>query len=220
MSNSPFLPEYFGPYLGEYVNVLAALEKLNVAILKAMDKTKEVGDGGSGSALWTHISNVAFIFTAEEELAAGDCSGVVRVGQCSAWVTVIKADNPSNCSIISRQMLSITAPQPRGCFPHILSPSLIFPSSHFGSTSIFSSILLVFLISCRPTAHASFTLPLSSIKVLFNLERGREKVSFSKLLFSSVKTDQRNINVILELTLTQVAELHAGLQGGILGPLN
>lgn len=42
MSHSPFLPEYFGPYLGEYVNVLAALEKLNVAILKAMDKTKEV----------------------------------------------------------------------------------------------------------------------------------------------------------------------------------
>lgn len=40
----PFLPEYFGPYLGEYVNVLAALEKLNVAILKAMDKTKEVGE--------------------------------------------------------------------------------------------------------------------------------------------------------------------------------
>lgn len=43
-TDSPFLPEYFGPYLGEYVNVLAALEKLNVAILKAMDKTKEVGD--------------------------------------------------------------------------------------------------------------------------------------------------------------------------------
>lgn len=44
MSHSPFLPEYFGPYLGEYVNVLAALEKLNVAILKAMDKTKEVSE--------------------------------------------------------------------------------------------------------------------------------------------------------------------------------
>lgn len=66
MSNSPFLTEYFGPYLGEYVNVLAALEKLNVAILKAMDKTKEVG--GSGSALLTSV----FIFTAErEEIAAG-----------------------------------------------------------------------------------------------------------------------------------------------------
>lgn len=38
--------EYFTPHLGEYVNVLSALEKLNVAILKAMDKTKEVGDGG------------------------------------------------------------------------------------------------------------------------------------------------------------------------------
>uniref|UniRef100_A0AAV2M0M6 Alkylated DNA repair protein AlkB homologue 8 N-terminal domain-containing protein n=1 Tax=Knipowitschia caucasica TaxID=637954 RepID=A0AAV2M0M6_KNICA len=35
------LSEYFSPHLGEYVNVLSALEKLNVAILKAMDKTKE-----------------------------------------------------------------------------------------------------------------------------------------------------------------------------------
>ncbi|KAG7227049.1 hypothetical protein INR49_022396 [Caranx melampygus] len=33
--------KYFTPHLGEYVNVLSALEKLNVAILKAMDKTKE-----------------------------------------------------------------------------------------------------------------------------------------------------------------------------------
>lgn len=41
-----FFPEYFTPHLGEYVNVLSALEKLNVAILKAMDKTKEVGDDG------------------------------------------------------------------------------------------------------------------------------------------------------------------------------
>lgn len=39
------IPEYFTPHLGEYVNVLSALEKLNVAILKAMDKTKEVGYG-------------------------------------------------------------------------------------------------------------------------------------------------------------------------------
>jgi hypothetical protein len=39
----PSFPEYFTPHLGEYVNVLSALEKLNVAILKAMDKTKEVG---------------------------------------------------------------------------------------------------------------------------------------------------------------------------------
>lgn len=54
-----------------------------MAILKAMDKTKEVGDGGSGSALWTHISTVLFIFTAEE-LAAGGCGiesrTVQRVG--------------------------------------------------------------------------------------------------------------------------------------------
>lgn len=44
-------PEYFTPHLGEYVNVLSALEKLNVAILKAMDKTKEVGDDSFLSAL-------------------------------------------------------------------------------------------------------------------------------------------------------------------------
>uniref|UniRef100_H2LIX0 EF-hand domain-containing protein n=1 Tax=Oryzias latipes TaxID=8090 RepID=H2LIX0_ORYLA len=35
------LSEYFTPHLGEYVNVMSALEKLNVAILRAMDKTKE-----------------------------------------------------------------------------------------------------------------------------------------------------------------------------------
>lgn len=37
-----FFSEYFSPHVGEYINVLSALEKLNVAILKAMDKTKEV----------------------------------------------------------------------------------------------------------------------------------------------------------------------------------
>ncbi|MBN3322615.1 NECA1 protein, partial [Atractosteus spatula] len=35
------LCDYFSQHLGEYVNVLSALEKLNIAILKAMDKTKE-----------------------------------------------------------------------------------------------------------------------------------------------------------------------------------
>ncbi|XP_061544786.1 N-terminal EF-hand calcium-binding protein 1 isoform X2 [Phycodurus eques] len=35
------LSDYFSQHLGEYVNVLSALEKLNVAILKAMYKTKE-----------------------------------------------------------------------------------------------------------------------------------------------------------------------------------
>ncbi|KAI1890428.1 hypothetical protein AGOR_G00153610 [Albula goreensis] len=35
------LSEYFSQHLGEYLNVLSALEKLNIAILKAMDKTKE-----------------------------------------------------------------------------------------------------------------------------------------------------------------------------------
>lgn len=34
--------EYFSPHLGEYLNVLSAVENLNVAILKAMDKTNEV----------------------------------------------------------------------------------------------------------------------------------------------------------------------------------
>lgn len=37
-----FLSDYFSQHLGEYLNVLSALETLNVAILKAMDKTKEV----------------------------------------------------------------------------------------------------------------------------------------------------------------------------------
>uniref|UniRef100_A0A8C6UFR2 N-terminal EF-hand calcium binding protein 3 n=1 Tax=Neogobius melanostomus TaxID=47308 RepID=A0A8C6UFR2_9GOBI len=41
------LSEYFSPHLGEYVNVLSALEKLNVAILRAMDKTKEEYQGSS-----------------------------------------------------------------------------------------------------------------------------------------------------------------------------
>lgn len=36
--------EYFSQHLGEYENVLAALEDLNVSILKAMDKTKKVSD--------------------------------------------------------------------------------------------------------------------------------------------------------------------------------
>ncbi|KAJ8400579.1 hypothetical protein AAFF_G00393480 [Aldrovandia affinis] len=35
------LSDYFSQHLGEYLNVLSALEKLNIAILKAMDKTKE-----------------------------------------------------------------------------------------------------------------------------------------------------------------------------------
>ncbi|XP_064155492.1 N-terminal EF-hand calcium-binding protein 1-like isoform X1 [Anguilla rostrata] len=35
------LSEYFSEHLGEYLNVLSALEKLNFAILKAMGKTKE-----------------------------------------------------------------------------------------------------------------------------------------------------------------------------------
>ncbi|KAK3556880.1 hypothetical protein QTP70_022379, partial [Hemibagrus guttatus] len=38
---------YFSEHLGEYLNVLSALEKLNVSILKAMDKTKEEYQGSS-----------------------------------------------------------------------------------------------------------------------------------------------------------------------------
>ncbi|XP_054651569.1 N-terminal EF-hand calcium-binding protein 1-like isoform X2 [Dunckerocampus dactyliophorus] len=41
------LSEYFSPHVGEYISVLSALEKLNVAILKAMDKTKEEYQGSS-----------------------------------------------------------------------------------------------------------------------------------------------------------------------------
>ncbi|TVK90426.1 N-terminal EF-hand calcium-binding protein 1 [Bagarius yarrelli] len=41
------LSDYFSQHLGEYLNVLSALEKLNVAILNAMDKTKEEYQGSS-----------------------------------------------------------------------------------------------------------------------------------------------------------------------------
>ncbi|XP_031681539.1 N-terminal EF-hand calcium-binding protein 1 isoform X1 [Oncorhynchus kisutch] len=41
------LSDYFAQHLGEYMNVLSALETLNVAILKAMDKTKEEYQGSS-----------------------------------------------------------------------------------------------------------------------------------------------------------------------------
>ncbi|XP_067089332.1 N-terminal EF-hand calcium-binding protein 1 isoform X2 [Osmerus mordax] len=38
---------YFSQHLGEYLNVLSALDNLNIAILKAMDKTKEEYQGSS-----------------------------------------------------------------------------------------------------------------------------------------------------------------------------
>ncbi|KAJ7999565.1 hypothetical protein DPEC_G00195740 [Dallia pectoralis] len=38
---------YFAQHLGEYLNVLSALETLNIVILKAMDKTKEEYQGSS-----------------------------------------------------------------------------------------------------------------------------------------------------------------------------
>uniref|UniRef100_A0A3Q3MKM2 EF-hand domain-containing protein n=1 Tax=Mastacembelus armatus TaxID=205130 RepID=A0A3Q3MKM2_9TELE len=78
------LSEYFTPYLGEYVNVLSALEKLNVAILKAMDKTKEVGDDDflhradcylfpehfSASFIPVSIQAAYFVFTSSVSLKA------------------------------------------------------------------------------------------------------------------------------------------------------
>lgn len=47
--------DYFSAYLGEYRNVLSALEALNSAVLTAMDKTKLVRtgpweSGGAGGA--------------------------------------------------------------------------------------------------------------------------------------------------------------------------
>uniref|UniRef100_A0A3P8WR08 N-terminal EF-hand calcium binding protein 3 n=1 Tax=Cynoglossus semilaevis TaxID=244447 RepID=A0A3P8WR08_CYNSE len=41
------LSDYFSQHLGEYLSVLSSLESLNVAILKAMDKTKEEYEGAS-----------------------------------------------------------------------------------------------------------------------------------------------------------------------------
>ncbi|CAG07088.1 unnamed protein product, partial [Tetraodon nigroviridis] len=41
------LSDYFSQHLGEYLNVLSALESLNITILKAMDKTKEEYQGSS-----------------------------------------------------------------------------------------------------------------------------------------------------------------------------
>lgn len=46
------LLDYFSQHLGEYLNVLSALESLNIAILKAMDKTKEVRIHQSTWRLW------------------------------------------------------------------------------------------------------------------------------------------------------------------------
>lgn len=48
------LLDYFSQHLGEYLNVLSALESLNIAILKAMDKTKEVRIHQS---MWSYAMN-------------------------------------------------------------------------------------------------------------------------------------------------------------------
>ncbi|KAJ7991939.1 hypothetical protein DPEC_G00289060 [Dallia pectoralis] len=45
------LCEYFSEHLGQYENVLAALEDLNMTILKAMDKTKKDGLHNKGPGI-------------------------------------------------------------------------------------------------------------------------------------------------------------------------
>lgn len=55
------LIEYFSQHLGEYENVLAALEDLNLSILKAMDKTKKVSPAASILwSFWREHENVVF----------------------------------------------------------------------------------------------------------------------------------------------------------------
>lgn len=57
------LIEYFSQHLGEYENVLAALEDLNLSILKAMDKTKKVSP--ASSILWSCFGeNMKMLFLA------------------------------------------------------------------------------------------------------------------------------------------------------------
>lgn len=57
------LIEYFSQHLGEYKNVLAALEDLNLSILKAMDKTKKVSP--VSSILWSCFEeNMNMLFLA------------------------------------------------------------------------------------------------------------------------------------------------------------
>lgn len=71
-------PDYFSAYLGEYRNVLSALETLNAAVLAAMDKTKLVRTGpGAGSR-------------------AGGIGAVVSTAASSCEVWGSEAANPSN----------------------------------------------------------------------------------------------------------------------------
>lgn len=64
------LIEYFSQHLGEYENVLAALEDLNLSILKAMDKTKKVSP--VSSILWSCFGeNMKMLFLAALVTQAG-----------------------------------------------------------------------------------------------------------------------------------------------------
>lgn len=95
-------PDYFSAYLGEYRNVLSALETLNAAVLAAMDKTKLVRTGpGAGSR-------------------AGGIGAVVSTAASSCEVWGSEAANPSNqggawaCSGLSVCAGSAAGTQPGG----------------------------------------------------------------------------------------------------------
>lgn len=53
------LIDYFSQHLGEYENVLAALEDLNLSILKAMDKTKKVSQHLSIFKFGRHLDYIS-----------------------------------------------------------------------------------------------------------------------------------------------------------------
>lgn len=92
------LPEYFTPHLGEYVNVLSALEKLNVAILKAMDKTKEVSNDGF---LLLTFTSFTFYFPSSQRFLTGLC-----ICSKTAVLIWIKAARPPSHSVDELNSLS------------------------------------------------------------------------------------------------------------------
>ena len=55
---SPAAPDYFAKHMGDYEDVLASLETLNLSILKAMDFTKKVSECVCvGASLFTAMNN-------------------------------------------------------------------------------------------------------------------------------------------------------------------
>ncbi|ROK35771.1 N-terminal EF-hand calcium-binding protein 1 [Anabarilius grahami] len=60
------LCEYFSQHLGEYENVLAALEDLNVSILKAMDKTKKAASINSNRTSECHTGARSLAFSSQD----------------------------------------------------------------------------------------------------------------------------------------------------------